>query len=73
MNINLTLVGQSIMFFMFVLGTVFGLLLTVPAAMRRRREAAKLRRELEQRIKDVVHPPPAQSTAQEGVVPLSPL
>ncbi len=57
----------------FVLGTIFGLLLTVPGALRRRREAAKLRRELDQRIKDVVNPPSAQSSASDGVVPLSPL
>ncbi len=57
----------------FVLGTLFGLLLTVPAALRRRREAAKLRRELDQRIKDVVHPPASQTATQDGVVPLSPL
>ncbi|VCU69006.1 hypothetical protein PIGHUM_01065 [Pigmentiphaga humi] len=32
----------------FVVGTVFGLLLTVPSVMRRRREIAALRREVEQ-------------------------
>ena len=31
----------------FVIGTIFGLLLTVPAGMRRRRELARVRRELE--------------------------
>ena len=29
--------------------------------------------ELDQRIKDVVNPPSAQSSASDGVVPLSPL
>lgn len=32
----------------FVVGAVFGLLLTVPGVMRRRREIASLRRELDQ-------------------------
>ena len=36
-----------VMLVVFVVGAVFGLLLTVPAAMRRRREAARLRKELD--------------------------
>jgi putative membrane protein len=36
-----------VMLVAFVVGAVFGLLLTVPAAMRRRREAIRLRRELD--------------------------
>ena len=36
-----------VMLVVFVLGAVFGLLLTVPAALRRRREAIRLRRELD--------------------------
>src|SRR5690606_26102882 len=31
----------------FVVGTIFGLLLTVPAGIRRRRELTRIRRELE--------------------------
>ena len=56
----------------FVMGTVFGLLLTVPASLRRRREVAKLRKELD-RIQEAVHPTAGKSVAAETVVPLSPL
>ncbi len=53
----------------FVLGAVFGLLLTVPASMRRRREAQRLRRELERlQASDQVIP-----VAPEAVAPMSPL
>lgn len=53
----------------FVLGAVFGLLLTVPASMRRRREAQRLRRELERlQASDQVVP-----VAPEAVAPMSPL
>ena len=59
----------------FVAGTVFGLLLTVPAVLRRRREMATLRRELE-RTRALV---PATGAQPEGppspdvYIPLSPL
>src|SRR5690606_13992297 len=55
----------------FVLGTLFGLLLTVPAAMRRRREAMRLRRELErlQAAADGKQP----VVAPEAIAPMSPL
>lgn len=56
----------------FILGTVFGLLLTVPASLRRRREVAKLRKELD-RIQEAVNPAAGKSVAAETVVPLSPL
>ncbi|AUL47695.1 hypothetical protein BBB39_12840 [Bordetella trematum] len=53
----------------FVLGAVFGLLLTVPASMRRRREAQRLRRELERlQASDQAVP-----VAPEAVAPMSPL
>lgn len=60
-----------VMLVVFVLGALFGLLLTVPAAVRRRREAIRLRRELD-RIQAAmsgntpVVPP-------EAVAPMSPL
>jgi len=55
----------------FVLGTLFGLLLTVPAAMRRRREAMRLRREVErlQAAANGVQP----VVAPEAIAPMSPL
>lgn len=53
----------------FVLGAVFGLLLTVPASMRRRREAQRLRRELER----LQASDQAVSVAPEAVAPMSPL
>ncbi|CAP42231.1 lipopolysaccharide assembly protein LapA domain-containing protein [Bordetella petrii] len=55
----------------FVLGTLFGLLLTVPAAMRRRREAVRLRREVErlQAAANGVQP----VVAPEAIAPMSPL
>lgn len=62
-----------VMLAVFVLGTVFGVLLTVPAAMRRRREIARLRREnerlqaLAEGQSQTVNLPP------EAVAPMSPL
>ena len=56
----------------FVLGTLFGLLLTVPASIRRRREAAKLRRELD-RIHAAASPESSVQLAPDAIVPLSPL
>ncbi|WP_028354225.1 LapA family protein [Bordetella petrii] len=60
-----------VMLVTFVVGTVFGLLLTVPAAMRRRREAMRLRREVE-RLQAAVNgtTPPV---APEAIAPMSPL
>ncbi|MDX3907544.1 MAG: LapA family protein [Pigmentiphaga sp.] len=56
----------------FVLGAIFGLLLTVPGVMRRRREIAALRRELElvkagQATTSTDAPPPPD------VLPMTPL
>ncbi len=56
----------------FVLGAIFGLLLTVPASMRRRREAARLRKELD-RIHQAVSPESDSRLSPDALVPLSPL
>ena len=62
----------------FIIGAIFALLLIVPAALRRRREAARLRRELEkmrQQAEQVLadtqktHATPAP----EAVAPLAPM
>ncbi|AHV94241.1 LapA family protein [Bordetella holmesii] len=60
-----------VMLVTFVLGAVFGLLLTVPASMRRRREAQRLRRELERLQAATLGQQPA--VAPEAVAPMSPL
>ncbi|WP_233237719.1 lipopolysaccharide assembly LapA domain-containing protein [Bordetella sp. LUAb4] len=62
-----------VMLITFVVGALFGLLLTVPASMRRRREAQRLRRELD-RIQAAVNGQqvPAQ-VAPETIAPMSPL
>ncbi|HZH57211.1 lipopolysaccharide assembly protein LapA domain-containing protein [Yanghanlia caeni] len=59
----------------FVLGALLGLLITAPAVMRRRREAAKLRRELARLEEKHRRPPAAQepASAPETVAPLAPL
>ncbi|WP_144639006.1 lipopolysaccharide assembly LapA domain-containing protein [Bordetella genomosp. 13] len=59
----------------FVVGALFGLLLAVPAVMRRRREATRLRREVE-RLQAQVNGGPAPApaaVAPESVAPMSPL
>ena len=56
----------------FVLGTVFGLLLTVPGSVRRRREAARLKKELE-RIQAAVNSSGASRLSPDALVPLSPI
>jgi uncharacterized integral membrane protein len=58
----------------FVVGAVFGLLLTVPAAMRRRREAVRLRRELD-RVQAAVAGNSGAATVipPETIAPMSPL
>ncbi len=56
----------------FVLGTLFGLLLTIPASLKRRRELSRLRKELER----LQAGSPASETTilhHDAVVPLSPL
>ncbi len=63
-----------VMLVTFVLGALFGLLLAVPALMRRRRETRKLQRDL-RRLQDRYEHPVAQTqaVAPETVAPLSPL
>jgi len=60
----------------FVVGAVFGMLLTVPVSMRRRREVARLRREVE-RLQAVAANAGAElDSAQlspESIAPMSPL
>ena len=56
----------------FILGAAFGLLLTVPASLRRRREVARLRKELE-RIQAAVDPDVGAQTPAELLMPMSPL
>ena len=57
----------------FVLGTLFGLLLTVPGSLRRRREVSRMRKELD-RIQEAINPGHTdKAVAAEAVVPLSPL
>ncbi len=56
----------------FVLGTVFGLLLTVPSALRRRREHARLRKEHE-KLQAATHPQSQAGLSPDVLVPLSPL
>lgn len=59
----------------FIIGAIFALLLILPAALRRRREAARLRRELEkmqhqaERVLTATQPTPAP----EAVAPLAPM
>ncbi len=65
-----------VMLTVFVLGALFGLLITAPVVMRRRREAARLRRELARleekyRQQPAAHQEPA--VAPETVAPLAPL
>jgi uncharacterized integral membrane protein len=56
----------------FVLGTLFGLLLTVPGSIRRRREVMRLKKELE-RIQAAVHPAGNAQLSPDALVPLSPI
>jgi len=56
----------------FVLGTVFGLLLTVPPALRRRREIARLRKDLE-RLQTSNSPQNQAGLSPDALVPLSPM
>ncbi|WP_454689437.1 LapA family protein [Achromobacter aloeverae] len=62
-----------VMLITFVVGAIFGLLLTVPASMRRRREAQRLRRELD-RVQAAVNGQQATAdVAPETIAPMSPL
>jgi uncharacterized integral membrane protein len=65
-----------VMLVTFVAGAVFGLLLTVPMAMRRRREAARLRREVDRLQAAVSGDTPRDRdtlVAPESIAPMSPL
>jgi len=61
-----------VMLAVFVLGAVFGLLLTVPASLRRRRELARLRRDVERLQAEVGGIGNAPLPA-ETIAPMSPL
>ena len=64
-----------VMLAVFILGALFGLLITAPVVVRRRREAARLRRELtrlEEKYKQPA-PPPEAAVAPETIAPLAPL
>jgi len=61
-----------VMLAVFVLGAVFGLLLTVPASLRRRREVARLRRDVERLQAEVGGAGNAPLPA-EAIAPMSPL
>ena len=62
-----------VMLVVFVVGALFGLLLTIPAAMRRRREAVRLRKELERVQAQVNGQTPVAALPPEVVAPMSPL
>ncbi|NYT85707.1 LapA family protein [Pollutimonas harenae] len=63
-----------VMLVVFVLGALFGFLLAAPAIMRKRREAARLRRELAKLdTKSTSNSVPPSSVAPETVAPLAPL
>gem|GEM_PF-115153 len=65
-----------VMLAVFVLGALFGLLLTVPGSLRRRREAARLRREnerLQAEAAALAGNAPQQPVAPETIAPMSPL
>jgi putative membrane protein len=62
-----------VMLVVFVLGTLFGLLLSFPSAIRRRREAVRLRRELD-RMQAVASGGSMNDTpSPESIAPMSPL
>lgn len=63
-----------VMLAVFVLGVVFGLLVTAPSVLRRRREAKKLKRDLARLQESLKHPAaPTEAVAPETVAPLAPL
>ena len=64
-----------VMLSVFVLGVLLGLLIAAPSILRRRREAAKLRKELarlEEKSRQPVGIPP-ENAAVETVAPMAPL
>ncbi|MBV6272229.1 LapA family protein [Alcaligenaceae bacterium CGII-47] len=63
-----------VMLIAFVLGVVFGLLVAATAILRKRREAARLRRELAHAQEELRRPStPAPLIFPETVAPLAPL
>jgi len=62
-----------VMLVVFVVGTLFGLLLTIPATMRRRREALRLRKELDRAQAQLNGQTPVATLPPEAVAPMSPL
>ena len=62
-----------VMLVVFVVGTLFGLLLTIPATMRRRREALRLRKELDRVQAQLNGQAPVATLPPEAVAPMSPL
>ena len=63
-----------VMLVVFVLGALFGFLLAAPSIMRKRHEAARLRRELAKfETKTTPSSVPPSSVATETVAPLAPL
>ncbi|HEY9279944.1 MAG TPA: lipopolysaccharide assembly protein LapA domain-containing protein [Eoetvoesiella sp.] len=63
-----------VMLVVFVLGVVFGLLVTAPAIMRRRREVKKLKRDLARLQDSINHPVVAtEAVVPETIAPLAPL
>jgi len=62
-----------VMLVVFVVGAIFGLLLTIPATMRRRREAVRLRKELDRVQAQLNGQNPVAALPPEVVAPMSPL
>uniref|UniRef100_UPI003341C523 LapA family protein n=1 Tax=Castellaniella defragrans TaxID=75697 RepID=UPI003341C523 len=62
-----------VMLIAFVLGVVFGLLIAATAVLRKRREAARLRRELMRAQEALEHPQASGPIIPETVAPLAPL
>lgn len=63
-----------VMLAVFVLGVLLGWAIAAPAMMRRRREVARLKRDISRLEDDARHPvSPTQPAAPETVAPLAPL
>lgn len=63
-----------VMLSVFVLGVILGLLIAAPSVMRRRREVARLKRELVRLEEKNRHPNiPSETVAPETIAPLAPL